>query len=154
MSDLGAEYARIFGKKDDQDRKEGQRQRMCKYCGGWHNLSAWPHNCLPPAPPKPKFAAPRVTRPFQEHVMGGRIIGDPRAQRAFMDEHGLVPFDEGVKPEREQTAREWEAQFASDVKRAVQEVTNENREPVEIIGRTDLSEADEIDTSSIEVFGD
>lgn len=23
------------------------RERFCKICGGWHNLKAWPHNCLP-----------------------------------------------------------------------------------------------------------
>lgn len=23
------------------------RQRLCKVCGSWHDVEAWPHNCLP-----------------------------------------------------------------------------------------------------------
>lgn len=23
------------------------KQRYCRVCGGWHELDAWPHNCLP-----------------------------------------------------------------------------------------------------------
>ncbi|RDJ12424.1 hypothetical protein [Rhizobium grahamii] len=23
------------------------RQRYCRVCGGWHELDAWPHNCMP-----------------------------------------------------------------------------------------------------------
>lgn len=23
------------------------RERFCRVCGGWHELDAWPHNCMP-----------------------------------------------------------------------------------------------------------
>ncbi|WP_434732905.1 hypothetical protein [Rhizobium sp. YTUHZ044] len=23
------------------------RERYCRVCGGWHQLDAWPHNCMP-----------------------------------------------------------------------------------------------------------
>lgn len=23
------------------------RQRFCRVCGGWHDIEAWPHNCMP-----------------------------------------------------------------------------------------------------------
>ncbi len=23
------------------------KQRYCRVCGGWHELDAWPHNCMP-----------------------------------------------------------------------------------------------------------
>lgn len=23
------------------------RERLCRVCGGWHELDRWPHNCLP-----------------------------------------------------------------------------------------------------------
>ena len=37
------------------------RERLCKYCGGWHDLEAWPHNCRDP---EPWGASRTLTRPY------------------------------------------------------------------------------------------
>lgn len=34
------------------------RQRFCRSCGGWHEPSNWPHNCLPDAAPARSTAIP------------------------------------------------------------------------------------------------
>ena len=26
------------------------RERLCRCCGGWHDIERWPHNCLPERP--------------------------------------------------------------------------------------------------------
>lgn len=37
------------------------RQRLCKVCGGWHDLDKpWPHNCMTHEPRRQTFAAPMV----------------------------------------------------------------------------------------------
>lgn len=36
------------------------RQRLCKVCGGWHDLDKpWPHNCVTHERPMQHLAAPR-----------------------------------------------------------------------------------------------
>lgn len=151
MSDLGADYARIFG----QPEPGTGRARLCKVCGDWHSLSQpWPHNCRSEAPPRAKLAAPMIAPTFAPFVAGTRdepvIINDPSDKRAYMDRHDLVEFDEGVKPPPEPTQREWLAEFVEDFNRAEQ-TDPLNRPPTEIIGRTDLEGAAEIDAATIEV---
>jgi len=150
MSDLGAEYARIFGKPE---RGVG-RARLCKVCGDWHPAGQTPHNCRAEAPPRAALAAPMIAPKFEAFVAGDHtnpvVINDHADKRAYMDRHDLVEFDEGVQPEPEQTERQWVEEFAQDFKRAV-ETDPLNRPPTEIIGRTDLQDAEEIDTSTIEI---
>lgn len=151
MSDLGAEYARIFG----QPERSAGRSRLCKVCGDWHSLSLpWPHNCRSEAPPRANLAAPMLGPKFEAFVAGDHdapvIINDPRDKRSFMDRHDLVEFDEGVKPPPEQTEKEWLAEFVEDFNRAEQ-TDPLNHPPTEVIGRTDLAGAAEIDPTTIEV---
>jgi|UniRef100_A0A6H1Z9X0 hypothetical protein len=40
------------------------RERLCRCCGGWHDLERWPHNCMP----ERNMAASDLPAP--------RIIGD------------------------------------------------------------------------------
>lgn len=40
------------------------RERLCRCCGGWHDIERWPHNCLP----ERNYAASDLPAP--------RIIGD------------------------------------------------------------------------------
>ena len=68
-----------------------------------------------------------------------------------MERHDLVEYDAGVKREREETEREWIAQFAADFKRVAQ-MDELERKPNEVIGRTDLEGTPEIDPQDIEVF--
>lgn len=152
MSELGAEYARIFGPPEAQG---VGRSRLCKVCGDWHSLSQpWPHNCQSEAPPRANLAAPRLAPRFVEFVAGDHdnpvIINDHRDKRSYMDRHDLVEYDEGVKPEPEPTERQWREEFVQDFKAAM-EMDPLNRPPTEVIGRADLEGAAEIDVNTIEV---
>lgn len=153
MSDMGPEYARIFG-GDDLGANPGKRSRLCRFCGGWHALDAWPHNCRPEAPPRAKLAAPMLAPMFEAFVAGDHdnpvVINDHRDKRDYMERHDLVEYDAGVRPDREPTEREWVEDFVQDFKRAMEEDPL-NRPETEVIGRTDLSEAEEIDITKIEV---
>lgn len=153
MSSLGSEYDRIFG--PPAEARDPGRQRLCKVCGGWHRLDAWPHNCRPEAPPRNRdLAAPQLAPRFDPFVTGvtetAEIIGDRKAKREFMARHDLVEFDAGVKPDPGPTERQWKEEFVQDFKRA-QEEDPLNRPPVDIIGRTDTEGAGEIDVAGIEV---
>lgn len=155
MSDLGAEYARIFGPRDPLDAAPGKRTRKCKVCGGWHAVDAWPHNCAPERPPRANLPAPRIAPKFTEFVAGTHddpvIINDRSDKRSYMDRHGLAEYDAGVKPPPGPTEREWQEQFAADLKRVI-ETDPLNRPPIERIGETDTEGAGEIDTSDMETF--
>jgi hypothetical protein len=147
-----AEFTRIFGAKAEETGPG--RTRLCKSCGGWHPLDAWPHNCRRPAPPRSNLAAPLLAPRFDEFVANkttGEIVGDRKAKREFMERNDLVEYDEGVKPEREQTELEWTREFVADFKRA-QEEDPLNRPPVDVIGQTDTADAGDIDMNQVEVF--
>jgi hypothetical protein len=154
MSDLGGEYARIFGAQP-KERAPG-RSRRCKHCGDWHRLDAWPHNCRDERPARNHdLASPQLAPKFEEFITGktetAEYIGDRKAKREFMDRHDLVEYDEGVAPPREPTHKEWLEDFVQDFKRAQQEDPL-NRPPIDRIGETDLGEAEEVDPTDIEVF--
>lgn len=153
ISDLGPEYARIFGPKPE-DRGAG-RSRLCRSCGDWHSLSRpWPHNCRPPAPPQSDLSSPMLAPRFDAFVTGrtetAEIIGDRKAKREFMARHDVVEY-EPIDAPREQSPREWEAEFAADVKRSM-EIDPLSVPPVDVIGRTDTEGAGDIDVDAIEVF--
>ena len=154
MSDLGDEYARIFGPRDSRDAAPGTRSRLCRFCGGWHQVGHVPDNCREEAPPRAKLAAPMIAPKFEPFVAGTHdapvIINDHRDKRTYMDRHDLVEWDEGVTPEPEPTERQWLNEFVEDFKRA-QETDPLNRPPTEVIGQTDPAEAEEIDINKIEI---
>lgn len=152
MSDLGQNYARIFG-TGREDAGVG-RSKLCNSCGDWHSLSKpWPHNCRPPSPPRSDLSSPMLAPAFGEFVTGqtdsAEVIGDPRAKREFMDRHDLVEH-EPIEPPKEPSAREWEAEFVADFKRAAEEDPL-NRPPVDVIGRTDTNDAGEISMDGVEI---
>jgi hypothetical protein len=154
MSDLGAEYSRIFGPREDASAPG--RQRLCKHCGDWHYLARWPHNCRDEAPPRAPLAAPQIAPSFDAFMPGRTgeaavIINDRRQKRDFMERHELVEYEESLPPPPEPTERQWVEEFAADLTQ-VMEADPLNRPPVDVIGRTDLEGADEIDTTAIEVF--
>lgn len=148
-----AEHARIFG-----PREAGPpgRSRRCISCGDWHRLDKpWPHNCRPPAPPRSDLAAPMLAPTFHPFVAGDVFdpveIGDPKAKREYMEARDLVDWDSGVRPEPEQTERQWEEEFVTDLKRSVEQDPLAVK-PVDIIGRTDLDGTGEIETDGMEIF--
>ena len=81
---------------------------------------------------------------------GAEIIGDRKAKREFMARHDVVEY-EPIDVPKEQSPREWEAEFAADVKRFM-EIDPLNVPPVDVIGRTDTDGAGDIDVDAIEVF--
>lgn len=145
-------FTAIFGAPAAQ--REPGRSRLCRVCGDWHSLTkAWPHNCRTEAPPRSHLPAPRIApkfEAFKPNLFSDEVISDPRSKRAYMERHDLVEYDEGVKPPPEPTDREWEAQFVADFKRAA-ETDPLNRPPVEVVGQSDLEQADEISVDDIEV---
>lgn len=147
------DFRRIFGASARE--AEPGTYRACRNCGGWHKRGQVPHNCLPERPPRSHLAAPQLAPRFEEfqtgRTDGAEIIGDRKAKREFMARHDLVEFDEGVKPERPMTDREWEADFVADFKRAMEEDPL-NRPPVDVVGRTDLEGGEEVDVNQMEVF--
>jgi hypothetical protein len=153
MSDLGGEYSRIFGNRDDSA-PATSRQRLCKVCGGWHTASSWPHNCRPEAPARSYLPSPRLAPRFDPFIAGTfdapEVINDRADKRNYMQKHDLVEYDAGVTPESAPSARQWEAEFAADLQRAVQ-TDPLNRPPTEIIGQTDTEGAGEIDVTDLEI---
>jgi hypothetical protein len=91
---------------------------------------------------------------FEAFVAGDHdapvIINDHKDKRDYMAQHDLVEFDSGVTPEPEPTERQWREEFVQDFKAAM-EMDPLNRPPTEIIGRTDLEGAAEINPDTIEV---
>lgn len=154
MRDLGDEYARIFGTREEPDAPG--RSRLCKVCGGWHSLSRpWPHNCRSEAPPRADFPAPQIAPTFQPFMTGrmdtAEYIGDRRDKREFMERNDLVEYDEGVGDHAQWVEdREYEREVVSDIKRFV-ETDPINYPQVERINETNLEEAPEVSTEGMEV---
>lgn len=151
------EYSRVFGARQADDAPG--RSRRCRSCGGWHRTDEpWPHNCRPPAMPRNRdLATPQIAPKFEAfrtgQLEGAETINSRRDKINYMDKHGLAEWDEGIKPERDQTQKEWRAEFVAALKR-FRETDPLNIEPVDRIGERDLGGASEIDTTDIEVFGD
>jgi hypothetical protein len=36
------------------------RERFCKVCRGWHDIEAWPHNCMPEPPLRSDLPTPML----------------------------------------------------------------------------------------------
>ena len=153
MRDLGPEYDRIFGVKDEA---ASGRSRLCRVCHGWHRADEpWPHNCRSDAPPRnQQLAAPQIAPKFEAFrtgVMdGAEAIGDPKAKREFMERKDLVEY-EPIAPPPAESDRAWKKTLVEDFKRAI-ETDQLSAPPLDIIGRSDLDGADEIDVNKIEVF--
>lgn len=71
------------------------RQRLCRVCGGWHELDAWPHNCAPV-----NYGAPSDTIPVPmfisdtmdpvEHPCDGRRYSSKAQFRRVTKAHGCI----------------------------------------------------------------
>ena len=62
------------------------RQRLCRCCGGWHELDKWPHNCFPERPARSDtIPVPMVISDTIEPVQSmadGRYYSSKAALRA------------------------------------------------------------------------
>ena len=149
-------YARIFG--DQGEKEEPGKRRLCKTCGGWHLLSAWPHNCREPnwRPPQ-VLKAPRIINDIEPHVEGGVYIGSRNEQRTFMRDNDLVEFetfDETAGTHKQDTnSKEYEADLVQDIKRAIQEDPLNRPPPVKIEEANEhVTEDEKVSTDDIEVI--
>ena len=93
----------------------------------------------------PKF------EPFRPDMLGGdAVINDRREKRDYMERNDLAEYDAGVKPTDAPSEREWEHGFVADIK-AAREMDPLAVEPVDVIGRTDLEGAPEVDIAEMPV---
>jgi hypothetical protein len=70
------------------------RERFCRVCGGWHDVEAWPHNCMPAAPVarSDKIPTPMVisdTMEPTEHI-DGRFYDSKKKFRQVTKDHGCI----------------------------------------------------------------
>lgn len=113
-------HERLFGATEPHGTG---RRRLCKTCGGWHEVGRIPSNCRPERPKRAPLPAPQVAPSFGEFrtgvLPGSEVIGDRRARRAYMERHGLVDWDAGVCPETEHWTWEHEqrSEIVADLKR-------------------------------------
>lgn len=156
MRDLGGEYARIFGPRDDLDSAPG-RSRKCKVCGGWHRLEQpWPHNCRSEAPPRADFPTPQLAPSFQPFMTGpgadAEYIGSRNDKRQYMERNDLAEYDAGVGRRNEWVEEiEQDRELVQTIKRTL-ETDPLELPPMEHIGETDLdTSGTEIITEDIEV---
>lgn len=96
-----ARHAEIFGARDPvYDAPGVGRSRLCKSCGGWHKLNAWPHNCRRPSPPRANLATPMVSHDIEPFKTGALpedpVIGSRRERREYMERNDLVDYDPGI----------------------------------------------------------
>ncbi|MEH6743899.1 hypothetical protein [Hyphomonas sp.] len=70
------------------------RERFCKCCKGWHELDAWPHNCMPERlGQRSDLAAPMLIRDNIEPVrsmLDGQLYDSKSTLRATYKQAGVV----------------------------------------------------------------
>jgi hypothetical protein len=124
--DLSA-FDRIFGAPDPE--KRSGRQRLCKTCGGWHLVNAWPHNCREPEwrPPQ-NLPAPMLIPDVAPHMAEpGEYIGTRGDQRDYMRRTGNVEFEDFKETagthrvSEEIDSRSYQEELVQDIKRAMEE---------------------------------
>jgi len=152
-------HTEIFGPPSREDPGVG-RSRLCRTCGGWHKLSAWPHNCRPPQiGPTQKLAAPQLAPSFEPFKTGkldtAEVIGSRGDKREYMKRNDLVEYDTGIG-DRNDWVEEYDngRQIVADIKR-FHETDPENLSPDLKAQRMDdagsLDEGTEIETENMEI---
>lgn len=70
------------------------RQRLCRVCGGWHDIEVWPHNCMPERNhaasdlPVPSVISDRLDG--VQSMLDGRIYDSKSKLRATYKAAGMV----------------------------------------------------------------
>lgn len=70
------------------------RERYCRVCGGWHDIEAWPHNCMPEVAGAPSdlsmpFIASDAMSPVQS-MLDGQMYDSKSKLRATYKAAGVV----------------------------------------------------------------
>lgn len=157
-------WSSVFG-APDHERTHG-RQKLCRTCGGWHLVDAWPHNCMAPDWRPPQYLpAPMVVADVPEHVAEpGWVIGSRSDQREYMRRTGRVEWEDF--PETAGTHRQhhekgtagyrtYEQGLVADIKRAMEEDPL-NRPPPMMIEEANSQggETEAVTMEGVEVIGD
>lgn len=156
-----AAFDRVFGAPDPE--KRAGRQRLCKYCGGWHLIEAWPHNCREPDWRPPQYLkAPMVMRDVDAHIAEpGVIINSRSDQREYMRRTGNVEFEDFKETSgthrhvEEFQTRSYKEELVEDIKRAIEEDPL-NRPPPTLIEQANehVTAEEKVTTEDMEVVGD
>jgi hypothetical protein len=69
------------------------RERLCKVCRNWHELDAWPHNCMKAAPNRSELAAPMLIRDCMDEtrsMLDGKVYDSKSSLRKTYKQAGVV----------------------------------------------------------------
>lgn len=108
--------------------------RFCKYCEELHQLGAWPHNCLEPAPQRSDFPSPYVVSDYLPGGVNGlfhhgvaRKIDNKAGYRRATRESGCVEVgNEYVASKTRKFVGMTDTQIESAVNDAINEVAVDN----------------------------
>ena len=110
--------------------------RLCRYCGELHQLDAWPHNCLPPAPNRSELAAPSVINGALADVrnpINGQIYTCKRTYERDVRAAGCVIMgNESAGKTRVPPPEISEADVVGDIKRTLEELKTDNLSDIEL----------------------
>lgn len=96
------------------------RERLCRFCGGWHNVEAWPHNCVEWEPDLQHLPAPRINGDNLNAVQSmtnGKWYDSKSALRAEYRRAGVVEVGNDVPMKKPQPTL-YEKQAAKEKRRA------------------------------------
>lgn len=85
------------------------RQRYCRVCGGWHDVDAWNHNCLPPEPvARSTYPAPFAISDVMDAVQSmasGKVYDSKSAIRSEYRHLGYVEVGNDAARKRQKERR-------------------------------------------------
>lgn len=107
------------------------RERLCKVCRGWHQLDAWPHNCMKSAPNRSELAAPMLIRDCMDEtrsMLDGKVYDSKSSLRRTYKQAGVVEIGndssytdpEVVRPRAVKAIKEQKAKHRKAVSRTVE----------------------------------
>ncbi|MEL6758103.1 MAG: hypothetical protein AAFP81_16855 [Pseudomonadota bacterium] len=110
-------------------------ERYCKVCGGWHDLEAWPIECMPERnKSRSELPSPMLIRDEMSPLMGmhdGKMYDSKSALRASYKAHGVIEVgnDSSVmKPQPRKPKRPDRKSIRDSINRAVAETNKRHKE--------------------------
>jgi hypothetical protein len=102
------------------------RERFCRYCKGWHDIEAIPHNCLPePNWNRSELPGPMLIRDGIEPVqsmLDGKMYDSKRALRATYKAAGVTEIGNDTRildPKPKEKPKPDEAKIRASVEKAM-----------------------------------
>lgn len=98
------------------------RERYCKVCGGWHQLDAWPHNCMPEANwARSELSGPMILTDTMQPVqsqLDGKMYDSKSRLRATYRAAGMVEVGNDVKTTPKAPERPKKAEVRASIEKA------------------------------------